>query len=122
VFKFLPILTWSRQILVFLLLGAFATAGAFVLQFRGKKSQTPVPGPTPGRGQAIYLSPLLPLPANNRQGSPTMLRRSQLAFARIYEWWMDLRADPARCGLVVLVVWQIVPVLLLSRHTALIHQ
>ncbi|MFL5592034.1 MAG: ArnT family glycosyltransferase [Ktedonobacteraceae bacterium] len=118
VFKFLPILTWSRQILVFLLLGGFATAGAFVLQFRGKKSQTPVPG----RGQAIYLSPLLPLPANNRQGSPTMLRRSQLAFARIYEWWMDLRADPARCGLVVLVVWQIVPVLLLSRHTALIHQ
>src|SRR6266568_5608522 len=114
VFKFLPILTWSRQILVFLLLGGFATAGAFVLQFRGKKSQTPVPGPTPGRGQAIYLSP--------RQGSPTMLRRSQLPFARIYEWWMGLRADPARCGLVVLVVWQIVPVLLLSRHTALIHQ
>src|SRR6266581_1154907 len=103
VFKFLPILTWSRQILVFLLLGGFATAGAFVLQFRGKKSQTPAPG----RGQAI---------------APTMIRRSQPPFVRIYEWWMGLRADPARCGLVVLVVWQIVPVLLLSRHTALIHQ
>src|SRR5947208_7252448 len=35
---------------------------------------------------------------------------------------MGVRADPARCGLVVLLVWQIVPVLLLSRHTALIHQ
>ena len=43
-------------------------------------------------------------------------------FARIYEWWMGLRADPARCRLVVLLVWQIVPVLLLSRHSAPIHQ
>src|SRR5205085_11467519 len=30
VFKFLPILTWSRQILVFLLLGGFAIAGGIV--------------------------------------------------------------------------------------------
>src|SRR6266702_1104988 len=120
VFKFLPILTWSRQILVFLLLGGFATAGVFVSGLRSKISQTPtgegpaageVPpaggGPTPGGGQAI---------------APTMLRRSQIPFARIYEWWMGLRADPARCGLVVLLVWQIVPVLLLSRHSAPIHQ
>src|SRR2546421_317027 len=81
VFNFLPILTWSRQILVFLLLGRFAIAGVFV------------------------------------SGS-----RRQIPFVRIYEWWMGLRADPARCGLVVLLVWQIVPVLLLSRHSAPIHQ
>src|SRR5947209_10372296 len=39
VFKFLPILTWSRQILVFLLLGGFATAGVFVSGLRSKISQ-----------------------------------------------------------------------------------
>src|SRR5947209_7997824 len=102
VFKFLPILTWSRQILVFLLLGGFAIAGA-VVGLRSKISQTAIPG----RGQAV---------------APTMRRRRQIPFARIYEWWMGLRADPARCGLVVLLVWQIVPVLLLSRHSAPIHQ
>src|SRR3989440_1401180 len=104
VFKFLPILTWSRQILVFLLLGGFAIAGVIVSGLRSKISQTATgEGPSTGRGQA-------------------MLRRGQFPFARIYEWWMGLRADPARCGLVVLVVWQIVPVLLLSRHSAPIHQ
>src|SRR3989440_2728162 len=103
VFKFLPILAWSRQILVFLLLGGFAIAGVFVSGLRSKISQTAIPG----RGQAV---------------APTMTRRRQIPFARIYEWWMGLRADPARCGLVVLLVWQIVPVLLLSRHSAPIHQ
>jgi hypothetical protein len=29
---------------------------------------------------------------------------------------MGLRADPARCGLLVLLVWQVVPLLLLMRH------
>src|SRR5438874_720721 len=69
VFKFLPILTWSRQILVFLLLGGFAIAGVFVSGLRSKISQTArgeVPaagrGPGTGRGQAI---------------APTMTRRRQ---------------------------------------------
>src|SRR5436305_2085893 len=73
VFKFLPILTWSRQILVFLLLGGFAIAGVFVSGLRSKISPTPVHRPTAGGGQAV---------------APTMTRRSQLPFARIYEWWM----------------------------------
>src|ERR1051326_7734968 len=101
VFKLLAILTWSRQILVFLLLGGIAIAGVFVS------------GSTPGRGQAVYLSP--------RQGSPTILR-SQILFTRLHDWSEGLRADPFRCGFVVLLVWQIVPVLLLSRHSAPIHQ
>ncbi len=162
VFKFLPILTWSRQILVFLLLGGFATAGVFVSGLRSKISPTPTgegpstgEGPTPGRGQAVAptmlrrrqtatgegptpgrgqaVAPTMlrrsqsptgegPTPGRGQAIAPTMLRRSQIPFARIYEWWMGLRADPARCGLVVLLVWQIVPVLLLSRHSAPIHQ
>lgn len=35
----------------------------------------------------------------------------------IVRWWTALRADPWRCGLLVLLIWQIVPLLALSRHT-----
>ena len=90
VFKLLPILTWSRQILQLLLLGGFAIAGVFAFRFRRKTSQSESLSPT---------------------GSP---------FARLYDWWTS--TDPFRCGLVVLLVWQIVPVLILLRHTAPVHQ
>lgn len=36
-------------------------------------------------------------------------------------WWNDLRAHPYRCGLLVLLVWQIVPLLVLSRHALPIY-
>jgi 4-amino-4-deoxy-L-arabinose transferase-like glycosyltransferase len=36
-------------------------------------------------------------------------------------WWSDLRATPARCGLLILLVWQIVPLLALFRHTLPIY-
>ena len=32
-------------------------------------------------------------------------------------WWTDFRATPSRCGLALLLVWQVVPILLLSRHS-----
>ena len=32
-------------------------------------------------------------------------------------WWADFRASPSRCGLALLLVWQVVPILLLSRHS-----
>src|SRR5438874_1976593 len=115
VFKLLPILTLSRQILVFLLSGGLAIAGACVLRFRGKISPTR----TPGRGQAISLSP--------RQGTLIMDGGAELSpsyhsksdglsspstfFAQFHNWWTSLCADPSRCGLVVLLVWQIMPVL-----------
>ena len=37
----------------------------------------------------------------------------------VRRWWMDLRANPSRCGLLVLLSWQIVPLLIL-RVTRLI--
>ncbi len=36
-------------------------------------------------------------------------------------WWTVLRANPYKCGLVVLLVWQIVPLLVLSRHSIDLH-
>src|SRR5437588_195465 len=50
VFKLLPILTLSRQILVFFLSGGLAIAGACVLPFRGKINHTRI-DTTAGRGQ-----------------------------------------------------------------------
>src|SRR6266566_6291803 len=119
VFKLLPILTLSRQILVFLLSGGFAIAGAFVLRSWGKISSTR----TPGRGQAIAptmngcaeLPPSYPSKGDGLSSPSTF-------FAQFHNWWTSLCADPSRCGLVVLLVWQIMPVFILSRHTAPIHQ
>jgi len=34
---------------------------------------------------------------------------------------MGLRTNPQKCGLIVLLAWQIVPVLILSRHSATVH-
>jgi 4-amino-4-deoxy-L-arabinose transferase-like glycosyltransferase len=36
-------------------------------------------------------------------------------------WWSDLRATPYRCGLLILLVWQLVPLLALSRHVLPIY-
>ena len=37
------------------------------------------------------------------------------------QWWINLRAHPARCGLIILLVWQIAPLLILSRHSIDLH-
>jgi len=36
-------------------------------------------------------------------------------------WWTELRANPARCGLLLLLIWQIVPLLILSHHAVDLH-
>jgi 4-amino-4-deoxy-L-arabinose transferase-like glycosyltransferase len=79
VFKLLPLLNWSRQFLLLLLTGGFATAAVIVLRTSRKTSQEDI------------------------------------------GCWTSLRANPLRCGLVVLLAWQITPLLLLSRHAATVH-
>jgi 4-amino-4-deoxy-L-arabinose transferase-like glycosyltransferase len=39
----------------------------------------------------------------------------------VRNWWSDLRDDPYRCGLLLLLTWQIVPLLILSRHAIDLH-
>ncbi len=36
-------------------------------------------------------------------------------------WWGNLQADRYRCGLIILLVWQVVPLLILSRHAIDLH-
>ncbi|GCE06429.1 ArnT family glycosyltransferase [Dictyobacter aurantiacus] len=39
----------------------------------------------------------------------------------IGRWWHDLRQSPLRCGLLILLIWQIVPLLYLTRHDIVLH-
>jgi hypothetical protein len=39
----------------------------------------------------------------------------------VRNWWADFRGDPYRCGLLLLLIWQIVPLLILSRHAVGLH-
>jgi hypothetical protein len=95
VVKLLPLLMFTRYILLALLTGAFVMAGILVLC------------PTHTTTSAT---------TSQKQGS-NILR----LFTSLYHWWLSLRADPFRCGLLLLLLWQIVPVLFLSRHTANMH-
>jgi hypothetical protein len=36
---------------------------------------------------------------------------------QVRAWWNDLRADTYRCGLLILLIWQVVPLAILSRHS-----
>jgi 4-amino-4-deoxy-L-arabinose transferase-like glycosyltransferase len=36
-------------------------------------------------------------------------------------WWSNFRASPYRCGLALLVIWQVVPILFLFRHAVDLH-
>ncbi len=45
---------------------------------------------------------------------------SQLKKNPLWHWWTTFRANPYRCGLALLVIWQVVPLLILSQQTLLI--
>lgn len=50
-------------------------------------------------------------------------RRSTATGARkhvLLRWWTDLQASPSRQGLVLLLLWQALPLLLLSRHSVVL--
>lgn len=42
-------------------------------------------------------------------------------WSQLRGWWRDLVATPWRCGLLILLIWQIVPVVALSRHSLLLY-
>ena len=86
-----PAISWLGIVVPLLALGGFVTAGVLLWSSR---QATPAP---PGRPQGIV--PILGL---------------GWCFQR--NWWINLRATPYRCGLLLLLVWQIVPLLLLVLH------
>ena len=44
------------------------------------------------------------------------------AWGHVRRYWSDLRNSPYRCGLIVLLCWQMVPLLILLRHSILLYQ
>lgn len=58
-------------------------------------------------GQVLY-------PHKNSQ---TQKQTQPGLWEHILRWWSDFRADPYRCGLLVLLIWQVIPLILLSRHS-----
>ncbi|HTD18462.1 MAG TPA: glycosyltransferase family 39 protein, partial [Ktedonobacteraceae bacterium] len=96
VFKILPTLVLTRLVLLLLLLVSLATVGILVIQ------------PQHSGGQ------------NSTENGTTKKPGSRL-FTHLFKWWKGLRADPFRCGLIILLAWQIVPLVILSRHTATMH-
>jgi 4-amino-4-deoxy-L-arabinose transferase-like glycosyltransferase len=62
------------------------------------------------------VSPRQPL-AQEKLSGPVLLR----SWHALRLWWSGLRATPSRCGLLILLIWQIVPLLALFRHTLPIY-
>ena len=48
--------------------------------------------------------------------------RSRLWLRRVLDWWFELRASPLRCGLLILLAWQIIPLIYLLRPSVKLHE
>ncbi len=138
VFKLLSLLTWTRQILLLLLLGGFAKALIVVLRSRGKSSKE---NQAALAGEAVIGNQphIVGVTLDSLTGEAVIGNQPHCTTARVastihemflliasicswlWSWWLGLRTDPRKCGLVVLLAWQIVPVILLSRHSAPVH-
>jgi 4-amino-4-deoxy-L-arabinose transferase-like glycosyltransferase len=56
------------------------------------------------------------------RSTPSQVRESHsVAFRRVRRWWSDFCASPYRCGLSILLCWQIVPLLALVRHSIILY-
>ncbi len=65
--------------------------------------------------------PLLTLGGFATAGLLALRSAGGQSLSSLRHWWADLRATPYRCGLILLLVWQIVPLLILSRHAIPLH-
>jgi len=69
---------------------------------------------------AILILVLIILPrSRNRGGVQENLASSSLQ--RFFRGWTSFRTDGYKCGFVLLLVWQIVPLVVLSRHSIALH-
>lgn len=96
VFKILPVLVLMRYVLELCLLAGFMYAAWRVFRPQGKVNQDEaMKGPL--KKPAVRF------------------------FSGLGRWWVRLRGDPQACGLLLLLLWQVVPVLALTRHGLQIH-
>jgi Dolichyl-phosphate-mannose-protein mannosyltransferase len=126
-----PMLSWLSIAVPLLTLGGIATAG--LLSLRSASGQSAKVDEAPGRPQGIAptIREDTVLPAQGATGAgkrnmvgagdPVRGTGNAPVLSSLRNWWADLRATPYRCGLILLLVWQIVPLLILSRHSVPLH-
>lgn len=56
-------------------------------------------------------------PRHQRRPLSEQKRASSSWWRRLRNWWSDLCADTYRCSLLILLVWQVIPLFALSRHS-----
>jgi hypothetical protein len=98
---FASILSGLRYMLWFLVAGGLVTAGGLALW------------PQP-HGRDVAATALQG--DEEKHTSPREIK----PLSWLKKWWIDFRADPYRCGLTLLCVWQVVPLLFLLRHTVVL--
>lgn len=95
-FRLLSVLHWDYRLTLLLLIGSFAFALLAVCQSRW---------------------PLLGFVRKEAQLSVPPVDSSASFSARLWAWWRTLLASPGRCTMLLLLAWQILPVLVLTRHS-----
>ncbi len=56
-----------------------------------------------------------------KKGTEYVVGATHTGIAALRRWWQQLRADPGRYGYLLLLSWQVVPLLALSRHSVTIQ-
>ncbi len=97
-----PILSGLRYMLWFLLAGGLATAGGLALWPLSRDA---------GATAALLQS---------KEEKPALLHEIK-PLSWLKNWWIDFRANPYRCGLLLLCIWQVVPLLFLLHHTLALY-
>ena len=90
-----PALAWLNIAMPLLILGGFITAALLLcLSFKINPVSSGAPGEATPAASTAHTS-----------------------WSQIWRWWRAFRSSPERCAMLVLLAWQLVPLLVLSRHS-----
>ncbi len=92
IYQLYPVLFWLRLLMPLLVVsGLVVAATVFLLSFPPRSNTSNAPGETSVPASKLWL--------------------------RLWQGWTRFRSSPERCGMLLLLTWQIVPLLMLSRHS-----
>ncbi|HVB76108.1 MAG TPA: glycosyltransferase family 39 protein [Ktedonobacteraceae bacterium] len=92
VYQLYPILSWLSRFMLWLVIAGFITALVLFLR-------------------SFITNPLTAARAGETNATEPVF------WSRIWNWWTNFRSSPQRCSMLLLLAWQIVPLLYLSRHS-----
>jgi hypothetical protein len=102
VFKLLPALLWLRRFMLILVIGGFVVALVRIL--------------TSFRWFARMLTGKSVATGEMREKQEPATRKAPF-LSGIWQWWRSILPSPQACGLILLLVWQVVFLLALARHS-----